>query len=213
MRALFFSLSVLEWLKILAVGLVLVGVCGEVLASLKDDKRGIWRAVLIVGLAMQLAFIPWDLKETAGLRKETEVLKASNNRLYKAAIARRVTPDLQRRIGSFRGGSAKILFVKNDEEASQLAAELRDALVAFGWKIDDLRHMTPDEQDWAPLIGSHITTSRTDTSGMARPTPRIDFFRELLGGGPGDYGTSELPDNSFILKIGHNKAILWDWSP
>ena len=68
MRALFFSLSILEWLKILAIGLVLVGVCGEVLASLKDDKRGIWRPVLIVGLAMQLAFILASPAQTAKRR-------------------------------------------------------------------------------------------------------------------------------------------------
>ena len=213
MRALLFSLSILEWLKILAVGLVLAGVCGEVLASLKNDKRGIWRAVLIVGLAMQLVFIPWDLKETARLRKETEVLKASNNRLYKAAIARTVTPDLHRRFGDIRGGSATILYVGGDEEARHVAGEFQDSLRSFGWTITEFRAMTSQEHDWEPLIGSHLTTSRTDTSGVTNRSPRVELFREILGGGPGSYANSALADNSFIVKIGHNKAILWDWSP
>src|SRR5688572_26410206 len=151
MRALFLSLSILEWLKILAVGLVLIGVCGEVVASLKDHKRGVWRAVLIVGLAMQLAFIPWDLRETAMLRKETEVLKASNNRLYKAAIARTITPDLHRRFGDVRGGSATILYVADDEEARHVAGEFQDSLRSFGWTIKEFREMTAEEHDWAPL--------------------------------------------------------------
>ena len=213
MRALFFSLSILEWLKILAVGLVLVGVCGEVLASLKDDKRGSWRAVLVVGLAMQLAFIPWDLRETAMLRKETEVLKASNNRLYKAAIARGVTPDLQRRFGDIPGGSATILYVAHDEEARHVAGEFQDSLRSFGWTIKEFREMTAEEHDWAPLIGSHLTTSRTDPGGLTNRSPRVELFREILGAGPGSYANSALADNSFIVKIGHNKAILWDWSP
>src|SRR5688572_19691767 len=142
MRSLFFSLSILEWLKILAVGLVLFGVCGEVVASLKNDKRGVWRAVLIVGLAMELVFIPWDLKATAMLRKETEVLKASNNRLYKVAIARGVTPDLHRRFGDVPGGAATILYVAHDEEARHVAGEFQDSLRSFGWTIKEFREMT-----------------------------------------------------------------------
>ena len=212
MRALFFSLSIFEWLKILAIGLVLVGVWGEVLASLKDDKRGIWRAVLIVGLAMELVFIPWDLKETASLRRETEVLKASNNRLYKAAIARGVTPDLHRRFGDVPGGSATILYVAHDDEARHVAGEFKDSLRSFGWTIKEFRAMTSQEHDWAPLIGSHLTTSRTDPSGITNRSPRVELFHEILGGGPGSYANSALPDNSFIVKIGHNKALLWDWS-
>jgi hypothetical protein len=96
MRSFFSSLSGWDWLDLIGLLMVLMGVIGEVWSTRKHNEfwEAIWGCVLVLGLALELIALPkhfieaGKLKHLAEQANERAVLTESNNLVLEAQLVR-----------------------------------------------------------------------------------------------------------------------------